>query len=99
MPIYEYECESCKTRSEALQKFDDPPLTKCEKCGGHLRRLISAPAFQFKGSGWYVTDYGGKRGASAPAASKSESAEGAKSSEQSDKSGGSSSTSPDSSKS
>ncbi len=98
MPIYEYECDSCKTRSEALQKFDDPPLTKCEKCGGHLRRLISAPAFQFKGSGWYVTDYGNKSGHSPPAERKSEPTDGAKSSEQGKKSGASSS-SPDSSKS
>ncbi|HKI85122.1 MAG TPA: FmdB family zinc ribbon protein [Thermoanaerobaculia bacterium] len=99
MPIYEYECESCKTRSEALQKFDDPPLTTCEKCGGHLRRLISAPAFQFKGSGWYVTDYGGKSGASAPASGKSDSSGAETSSKQSDKPGGSSSSKPDSTKS
>jgi putative FmdB family regulatory protein len=60
MPIYEYGCHQCGQRVEALQKLGDPPLTECASCGGELRRLISAPAFQFKGSGWYVTDYGGK---------------------------------------
>jgi putative FmdB family regulatory protein len=57
MPIYEYQCEQCGRRSEALQRFDDAPLTVCEECGGPLRKLLSAPAFQFKGSGWYITDY------------------------------------------
>ncbi len=63
MPIYEYECESCGTRLEAIQRFDDPPLETCD-CGdqGKLRKLISAPAFQFKGDGWYVTDYARKDG-------------------------------------
>lgn len=63
MPIYEYECESCGTRLEAIQRFDDPPLETCE-CGeeGKLRKLISAPSFQFKGDGWYVTDYARKDG-------------------------------------
>ncbi len=62
MPIYEYECQSCGTRVEALQRFNDPPLTTCE-CGeeGELKKLISAPAFQFKGDGWYVTDYARKK--------------------------------------
>ena len=62
MPIYEYQCESCDQRTEAIQRFNDPPLETCEACGGDLRKLISAPAFQFKGSGWYVTDYAGKSG-------------------------------------
>lgn len=57
MPIYEYECLQCGTRSEAIQRMSDPPLTKCEACGGELKRLISSPAVQFKGTGWYVTDY------------------------------------------
>ena len=60
MPIYEYECKKCKAHVEAYQKVNDKPLTKCRKCGGKLERQISAPAIQFKGSGWYVTDYGGK---------------------------------------
>ena len=60
MPIYEYECKKCKAHVEAFQKVSDKPLTKCSKCGGKLERKISAPAIQFKGSGWYVTDYAGK---------------------------------------
>ena len=57
MPIYEYECQKCKSHTEAFQKLSDKPLTKCKKCGGRLEKVISAPAIQFKGSGWYVTDY------------------------------------------
>ena len=60
MPIYEYECKKCKAHVEAFQKVSDKPLTKCRKCRGKLERKISAPAIQFKGSGWYVTDYAGK---------------------------------------
>ena len=60
MPIYEYECRKCKAKVEVLQKMDDKPPAKCRKCGGRLERLHSAPAIQFKGSGWYVTDYAGK---------------------------------------
>jgi putative FmdB family regulatory protein len=57
MPIYEYECEKCGHRFEKIQKFSDPPLEACEKCGGPVHKMQSAPAFQFKGTGWYVTDY------------------------------------------
>ncbi|HET9830467.1 MAG TPA: FmdB family zinc ribbon protein [Vicinamibacterales bacterium] len=57
MPIYEYECEKCGHRVEKIQKFSDPPLETCEKCGGPVHKMQSAPAFQFKGTGWYVTDY------------------------------------------
>ena len=60
MPIDEYEWRQCKAHVEAFQKVSDKPLTKCRKCGGKLERQISAPAIQFKGSGWYVTDYAGK---------------------------------------
>ena len=60
MPIYEYECRKCKAHTEAFQKLSDKPLVKCPKCGGRLDKRISAPAIQFKGSGWYVTDYAGK---------------------------------------
>ena len=60
MPIYEYECRKCKAHTEAFQKVTDKPLTKCPKCGGRLEKRISAPAIQFKGSGWYVTDYAEK---------------------------------------
>ncbi len=57
MPIYEYECEKCGHRFEKIQKFSDPPLDTCEKCGAAVHKVQSAPAFQFKGTGWYVTDY------------------------------------------
>jgi putative FmdB family regulatory protein len=60
MPIYEYQCRKCKAHVEAFQKLSDKPLTKCRKCGGKLERQISAPAIQFKGTGWYVTDYASK---------------------------------------
>jgi putative FmdB family regulatory protein len=57
MPIYEYECEKCGHRFEKIQKFSDPPIEVCPKCGGAVHKMQSAPAFQFKGTGWYVTDY------------------------------------------
>jgi putative FmdB family regulatory protein len=60
LPLYEYACTQCGQRTEKIQKFSDPPLTKCEKCGGKLKQLLSSPAIQFKGSGWYVTDYARK---------------------------------------
>ena len=60
MPIYEYRCDTCNTVIEKRQRFSDPPLTNCEVCSGPLKKLISAPGLQFKGSGWYVTDYAGK---------------------------------------
>ena len=59
MPLYEYECKSCRERTEAIQSFSEPPLTVCPNCGGVLVKLLSSPAVQFKGPGWYVTDYGG----------------------------------------
>jgi len=57
VPLYEYKCEGCGETFEVIQKFSDEPLTVHEKCGGPVHRLLSAPAFQFKGSGWYATDY------------------------------------------
>jgi len=57
MPLYEYKCDHCDEVFEVMQKFSDAPLTTHDKCGGAVRRLISAPALQFKGSGWYITDY------------------------------------------
>ena len=60
MPIYEYECRKCGAHVEALQKISDKPLTKCKKCGGRLEKKWSPAGFQFKGSGWYVTDYARK---------------------------------------
>lgn len=70
MPIYEYKCEGCGETFEVIQKFSDEPVAVHEKCGGHVHRLMSAPSFQFKGSGWYVTDYA-KGGTSAPAKTES----------------------------
>jgi len=69
MPLYEYECKKCHHRFEKIQKFSDPKVKKCPKCGGPVQDVISAPAVQFKGSGWYVTDYAKK---AAPASSPSE---------------------------
>jgi putative FmdB family regulatory protein len=57
MPLYEYKCHSCGTVFEVIQKFSDRPLSAHENCGGELERLISPSVFQFKGTGWYVTDY------------------------------------------
>ena len=67
MPLYEYECKKCHHRFERIQKFSDPHVKKCPKCGGPIEQVISAPAVQFKGSGWYVTDYAKK--SSAPSSS------------------------------
>ncbi|NIA08716.1 MAG: zinc ribbon domain-containing protein [Nitrospiraceae bacterium] len=61
MPIYEYECESCGKVVESWQKISDPPLSTCKYCGGKLHKLISHSSFHLKGSGWYVTDYAGKK--------------------------------------
>ncbi len=60
MPLYEYQCTSCGKRFELIQKFSDPPQTACPSCGQTSERQLSAPAIQFKGSGWYVTDYARK---------------------------------------
>lgn len=57
MPLYEYKCRACEHRFERIRKFSDPPLTECPSCGGKVEKLFSAPAFQFKGSGFYITDY------------------------------------------
>ena len=63
MPLYEYECKKCHHRFERIQKFSDPHVKKCPECGGPIEQMISAPAVQFKGSGWYVTDYAKKSSA------------------------------------
>jgi len=60
MPLYEYQCNVCGERTELIQKLSDPPSSHCPKCGGEMKKLISAPAIQFKGSGWYKTDYASK---------------------------------------
>ena len=58
MPLYEYQCEKCAHRFEVIQKFSDAPIDVCPKCGGGpVMKLLSSPAIQFKGSGWYITDY------------------------------------------
>jgi putative FmdB family regulatory protein len=57
MPLYEYECEPNGHRFEKIQKYSDPPIAACPVCGGTVRKLFSSPAIQFKGSGWYITDY------------------------------------------
>ena len=74
MPLYEYQCTACEQRFERIQKFSDPPVDTCPSCGGKVRKLLSSPAIQFKGSGWYITDYAragskdDKKGGDKPAA-------------------------------
>ncbi len=69
MPLYEYQCKKCHSLTERIQKFSDPPMTVCPHCGGEVEQVLSAPAVQFKGSGWYVTDYSRKSGAPASGSS------------------------------
>ena len=71
MPLYEYECDACGRRFERIQKFSDPLATVCPTCGGAVRKLFSSPAIQFKGSGFYITDYA-KSGASGSEADKTD---------------------------
>ena len=87
MPLYEYQCKQCHSLTERIQKFSDPPLTTCPHCGGELEQVLSAPAVQFKGTGWYVTDYArnsskgsGKRGNGSAASSSTSEAKSADSS-------------------
>ena len=98
MPLYEYECDACGHRFEKIQKFSDPLEDTCPKCGGHVHKLMSSPAIQFKGSGFYITDYpkgdkgsapksdGGKSDKDAKADKPAASGDGASKSEKSDKS-------------
>jgi putative FmdB family regulatory protein len=60
MPLYEYQCQKCRRRFEKIQKINDPPCKKCSSCGGPLKKLLSSPAIQFKGNGFYITDYAKK---------------------------------------
>jgi putative FmdB family regulatory protein len=72
MPLYEYQCDTCAHRFEVIQKFSDAPIDVCPKCGGPVKKLLSSPAIQFKGTGWYITDYarsGKSEATSAPASS------------------------------
>lgn len=64
MPLYEYECQKCHRRTEKIEKVDGPHLKKCPHCAGKVERLVSRTSMQFKGTGWYVTDYAGKSGKS-----------------------------------
>lgn len=101
MPVYEYKCNQCGDTFEVIQKFSDPELTTHEACGGAVHRLLSAPALQFKGSGWYITDYA--KSGSSPAKNGENKGEGkkdapAKSSSESSSTSSSASTSSSTSK-
>jgi len=72
MPLYEYQCLNCGKKTEVIQRFEDAPLAACPSCGGEVKKLISSPAFQFKGTGWYVTDYAGKKPGAGESKAKSE---------------------------
>ena len=95
MPLYEYQCEKCG-RFEIIQKFSDALLTVCPTCGQEVQKLLSAPAIQFKGTGWYITDYARKGGSGSSSGS---SGDGGKSSEGKSSEGGKSSDSGKSSES
>lgn len=101
MALYEYQCQQCGEIFELIQKFSDEPLTVHEKCGGKVERLVSAPALQFKGSGWYVNDYAKGSGTAKPAPNggESKSSDSSKSSGSSTDSGRSSTPSSSESKS
>jgi putative FmdB family regulatory protein len=73
MPIYEYECTKCGHQTEIWQRITDQGITKCERCKGKMRRLISQSSFHLKGTGWYVTDYASKKGTDAKKPKKTES--------------------------
>ena len=88
MPLYEYECEKCGHRFEKIQKFSDKMVKKCPECGGRVEQMISAPAVQFKGSGWYVTDYA-KGSGNVPAKGESHKSDSEKSQSESKSDGGS----------
>jgi putative FmdB family regulatory protein len=98
MPLYEYECTTCRRRTEKIQKFSDPEITVCPYCTGHLERVLSAPAISFKGGGWYADGYGNAKpksandGASKGASSNGSSASNSTSSDDSKPSTDSSST-------
>lgn len=101
MPLYEYQCTKCKHRFERIRKFSDRPITKCPECGSRVEQLISAAAVQFKGSGWYVTDYAksGSSGSSDRGSSDSGSSDSGSSAKLIDKDSGSKDSKDSSSKS
>jgi putative FmdB family regulatory protein len=70
MPLYEYKCTACHKHTEKIQKFSDPEITACPHCGGTLERVLSAPAVNFKGGGWYADGYGNAKPKSSDGASK-----------------------------
>jgi len=78
MPIYEYQCKKCHHRFERIQKFSDPHVKKCPDCGGPVEQVITAPSVQFKGSGWYVTDYAKKSSSGSSSGSSSNGDSGSK---------------------
>ena len=80
MPLYEYQCEKCAKRFERIQKYSDPPIETCPSCGGPVKKLFSSPAIQFKGSGFYITDYPKKSADGGGSKSDSSSSSGDKSS-------------------
>jgi putative FmdB family regulatory protein len=85
MPLYEYQCTKCGHRFEKIQKFSDKLVKKCPECGGRVEQTISAPAVQFKGSGWYVTDYAKKSSAAASSDSGSKDSKESKETKKEDK--------------
>lgn len=88
MPLYEYRCDACGHHFEVIQKFSDPPVDTCPVCGGAVQKELSSPAFQFKGTGWYVTDYARKDVAKTDKTSSGdEKAAGEKKSDKSEKAG------------
>jgi len=78
MPLYEYECNDCEHRFERIQKFSDPLVSTCPVCAGEVRKLVSSPAFQFKGTGWYVTDYARKPSGDQPSGATGDTKDGGK---------------------
>jgi putative FmdB family regulatory protein len=99
MPLYEYKCQKCGHRFEKIQKFSDKMVKKCPECGGRVEQMISAPAVQFKGSGWYVTDYANKSHAPSDGGSESKKDEKSKPGDSSKESSSKESSAKESSKS
>jgi putative FmdB family regulatory protein len=93
MPLYEYKCTACHKHTEKIQKFSDPEITTCPHCGGHLERVLSAPAISFKGGGWYADGYGNTKTKSTSDSSKDTTSSDSKSSTDSKSTGNGSSAS------